>query len=506
MTSYWTRNLSILIACLCFAFMAQSQKTEQIEILRADALVSAEKDGKAAQKLIGDVQFRHQKALMYCDSAYMYRDINSIEAFGSVRINQGDTMNLYGDHLLYDGNTQIATVSGDSVILISNDFTLTTDLLIYDRSSNIASYSTGGLIVSKNDSNRLTSQKGYFFANQSRFDFKNNVVLSNPNFIMRSDTLIYFTNTEFVNFLGPTTITGDSNLIYCEIGWYKTIEDQSKYFDNAYLISGTRILSGDTLYYDRKLGYGEVIGEIEIRDTVEEITIIGDYGEIFELNDSAVISKEPLMIKEMDGDSIFLHADTFKVFQRDSNKYMLAYYGVRIFKKDLQAVCDSVAYLLNDSTIQLIGDPILWSEENEMSADSVDLVLKNKQLHSMLMRQNSFIVSQIDSIRYNQIKGTDMTGFFKDKQLSKIKVRGNGQTIYFGQDDQKKFIGVNWAESSDISITMEESEIRSITFVEEAEATMYPIGKLDPKTELRFKGFQWRVERRPLSKDDLFRK
>ena len=175
-------------------------------------------------------------------------------------------------------------------------------------------------------------------------------------------------------------------------------------------------------------------------------------------------------------------------------------------KSDLQAVCDSVSYILSDSTIQLLGDPIMWSEENEMSADSVDLYLKNQELHSMYMRPNSFMVSQVDSIRYNQIKGTEMRGFFKDRELRNIKVKGNGQTIYFGQDEEERFIGVNWAESSDIDIRLAEQEIKSITFVSDAEATMYPIGELDPKSELRFKGFQWRESLRPLSKEDLFRK
>lgn len=499
-------RLLLLFALIAFWQLSFGQRSEQIEIVDAEALVSAQKDGRSAQKLVGNVVFKHKNALMYCDSAYMYRDINSIEAFGSVRINQGDTLNLYGDHLFYDGDTQIATVDGKEVKLVSNEFTLTTDRLIYNRATNIASYFTGGLIESKNDSNRLTSVRGYYLSTAKMFDFKDNVVLSNPEFVMRSDTLKYFTYNKLVNFLGPTTITGDSNLIYCEIGWYKTIEDQSKYFDNAYLISDNRILSGDTLFYDRKVGYGQAEGNVQIEDTLEDMLIIGDYAQMYEHIDSAIVSREPLMIKVMEKDSIFLHADTFKVFERDSIKYMLAYYGVRIFKSDLQAVCDSVSYVLSDSTIKLLGDPIMWSEENEMSADSVDLYIKKQELHSMYMRPNSFMVSQIDSIRYNQIKGTEMRGFFKHRELRNIMVKGNGQTIYFGQDEEERFIGVNWAESSDIDIRLADAEIKSITFISDAEATMYPIGELDPKSELRFKGFQWRKERRPMSKEDLFRK
>ena len=328
-------RLIVLFALFTIWQFSFGQRTEQIEIVNAEALVSAEKDGRTAQKLVGDVQFKHKNALMYCDSAYMYRDINSIEAFGSVRINQGDTLNLYGDHLFYDGNSQVATVDGKVVQLISNEFILTTDRLIYNRATNIASYFTGGVIDSKRDSNRLSSVKGYYLSTAKMFDFKDSVILSNPEFVMRSDTLKYFTDSEIVNFLGPTTITGDSNLIYCEIGWYKTIQDQSKYFDNAYLISDNRILSGDTLFYDRNIGYGQAEGNVQIEDTLEEMVIFGDFAQMYELKDSAIVSRDPLMVKILEEDSIFLHADTFKVYESDSIKYMLAYYGVRIFKKRL---------------------------------------------------------------------------------------------------------------------------------------------------------------------------
>ena len=497
--------LSLLVLFLLGATSIFAQKKEQIEIIRADVLVGSERKGESAQRLLGDVQFKHQNALMYCDSAYFYKNTNSIDAFGTIRINQGDTLNLYGDFLHYDGNEKMATVTGKEVRLVSPDFDLITDRLLYDRANNIASYSTGAVIESKNDSNVLSSQRGYFYSNQSTFLFKKDVVLTNPEFQMLSDTLRYFTTTEVVNFLGPTTITSDSNLIYCENGWYDTKLDQSKYFANAYIITDGKLLEGDTLFYDRKLGFGKADGNVQITDTIENVIINGEHGRIFEKKDSAIVTDNSLLTQLFDEDTLYMSADTFKVYKAlNGDQFLFAYYGVKIFKSDLQGSCDSISYSISDSTIRLFYDPILWSGENQLTADTIDIRTKNNKIHSLYLDKNSFIISELDSLRYNQIKGKSMTGYFSNGKLKTIFVKGNGQTTYYGQDDAKKFIGVNVAESSDIRIVLGDKSIETITFLNKPMAKMHPMGELDPVTELRYRGFKWLISKRPKDKDSLF--
>jgi len=484
---------------------AIGQESEQIEIVQGEELIYIKKDGEEAQRLVGNVIFRHQDALMYCDSAYQFLDRNSIEAYGSIRINQGDTINLYGDFLDYNGDNKIATVRGKEVKLISTDFILTTDLLIFDRQYNTARYTTGGEIVSKNDSNHLVSTRGFYDVNAKIFTFKDSVVLTNPDFVMRSDTLKYFTATEIVNFLGPTTITGDSNLIYCENGWYDTQKDQSQYFQNSYIISDGKKLEGDTLYYDRILGLGKADGNIQITDTLQDITINGLHGRIFEHNDSAVVTDSCLLTQLMEGDSLFMHADTFKVYEAaNEEKFLMAYYGVRIFKSDLQGVCDSIAYSLSDSTISLFDDPILWSGEDQITADSIDIKTKQKKIHRIYIYPNAYMISKIDSLRFNQVKGKKMEAFFKESKLKRIEVRGNGQITHYALDDLNKFIGVSVAESSDIDISVGENAVQSISLLNDAKSITYPMGELDPVTELRYKDFRWLIDKKPKSKEEIF--
>tara|TARA_B110000046_G_scaffold35749_2_gene39072 strand:+ start:36737 stop:38278 length:1542 start_codon:yes stop_codon:yes gene_type:complete len=498
---------SFLVLFLICTLSSFAQEKEQIKIIRADVLIGTERNGTAAQRLIGDVQFKHQNALMYCDSAYFYKNTNSIDAFGSVRINQGDTLNMYGDFLHYDGNEKLATVTGKEVKLVSPDFDLFTDRLLYDRANDIASYSTGAVIESKNDSNILVSQRGYFYSNQSTFLFKKEVVLTNPEFTMRSDTLRYYTQTKVVNFLGPTTITSDSNLIYCENGWYDTQLDQSKYFANAYIITDGKLLEGDTLFYDRNLGFGKADGNVQITDTIGNVVINGDHGRIFEKKDSAIVTDNSLLTQLFDEDTLYMYADTFKVFKTlNGEQFLFAYYGVKIFKSDLQGSCDSISYSLTDSTIRMFYEPILWSAENQLTADSIDIRTKNNKIHSLYLDKNAFIVSKIDTMHYNQIKGKNMTGYFSEGKLKTIFVKGNGQTTYYGQDDIEKFIGVNVAESSDIRIILGVKTIETITFLNKPKAKMHPMGELDPITELRYPGFKWLISERPMNKESLFMK
>ncbi len=180
------------------------------------------------------------------------------------------------------------------------------------------------------------------------------------------------------------------------------------------------------------------------------------------------------------------------------------YYGVRIYKSDLQGTCDSIAYSVMDSTIRLFNDPIMWSEENQMTADTIDIRLANSKINSLFLNKNAFIVSEVDEKRYNQVKGKNMTGYFSDSKLKKIKVEGNGQTIYYVQDERGKFIGVNVAECTDINITLDEEGLETITYIGKPDAVMHPMGTLDPITELRYKGFQWLIDKRPFSRESLF--
>lgn len=513
-----------IFALLLFVIttISVAQKTTKIEILNANTLEYEEQDGSNVKKLIGDVRLKHDEALMFCDSAYIYSVNNTMDAYGHVRINQGDSLKLFGDSLKYNGNTKVAILRGN-IRLINNDVTLTTNYLDYNRTDNVAYYYGGGTMINQKENNTLTSDEGYYYSNGEAFYFKRDVVLVNPDYKIEADTLNYNSASEIVNFLGPTTITSDENFIYTEKGWYNTNSNKSKFYENAYLYSEEKLIEGDTLYYDRALGFGEIICNGTITDTVGNIILKGDVAHLYELKDSAMITQEALMMQLFDDDTLFMHADTFKIstqyvlrdsllnendttgIKGDTIRNLFAYNHVKFFKKDMQGKADSMVYNFSDSTINFYYEPVIWSKENQITADFIYLVMSNGEIDKMYMNNKAFIISRVDSLteNYNQIKGKNMIGQFKDDELSKIDVMQNAETIYYPVDDDGKYIGVNKLSGSDMLIFLEDNEISTITFINLPEGELTPMKEINPK-EIILKGFNWRITEQPQSMFDVF--
>ncbi|MGB0887884.1 MAG: OstA-like protein [Vicingaceae bacterium] len=519
-----TKKLLFLFSFFFFLFFGESfaQKKSKIEILNANDWISEEIDGERINRLIGDVQLKHDDALMFCDSAFVYKRTNTMDAYSNVRIEQGDSLKMFGDSLKYNGNTKVAILRGD-IRLINNDVTLTTNFLDYNRTTNIAYYYGGGKMVNQKENNTLTSGQGYYYTDSESFFFKDSVLLVNPEYTIEADTLNYHSKSEVVNFLGPTTITSDNNFIYTEDGWYNTASNKSKFYKNAYLFSEEQLIEGDTLYYDRDKGFGEIICNAVVTDTVENLILQGDVAHFFEQNDSAMITKEAMMMQIMDEDTLYMHADTFIVstqFQvydslvneTDSSKIkgdtvrtMYAYNHAKFYKSDMQGKADSIVYSFSDSTINFYNDPIIWSEENQITGTFIYLLMSDNKIDKMFIDENAFIISKADSLRdnFNQIKGDGMIAYFHKQEIHKINVNENSETIYYAIDDDGKYIGVNKMSGRDMLIFMEDNEINTITFIKDPEGVMNPLKEVSPK-DVILKGFSWRILERPNDMVDIF--
>jgi lipopolysaccharide export system protein LptA len=524
----------LLFILLSISLSSKSQT--RIELLNANSLEYDEDNG-AAKRLLGNVSFKHESALMYCDSAYLYPD-NSLDAFGNVHIQQGDTLNLYGQLLKYNGNTKMAELT-QQVRLIDKDITLTTEFLKYNLASDLANYSGGGKIVNKE--NTLTSINGYYFAKSKDFYFKHRVILVNPEYTVSCDTLKYNTLSEIAYFLSPTQIVGKENTIYCENGWYDTKKNIAQFNKNARLTNPKQQLKGDSLYYNRNKGYGKAMHNIEVRDTSENIIITGELGEYFELEDNSIVTGNALLIQIYDKDSLFLHADllrattdsalamqtksdskttivapkTKKKSTKDaavtnskqsqikkSGRVLLAYHKVKFFKSDMQGKCDSLVFSYKDSIMHLYTQPVIWSDKNQLTGDSISIHTYHGKLESLDIKYNALIVSQEDSVRFNQIKGKTMKGLFANNALSRLNVTGNGQTIYYAKD-KEALIGVNKTDCSNMIILIKENKVDRITFITKPDATLFPMEELSPK-ELLLRDFKWYGTIRPLKKSDIF--
>ncbi len=488
---------------------SQKQKTK-IRIVHAGSLKFDENKGNGAKRLIGDVQFKHDNILLFCDSAYFYNN-NSMDAYGNVHIKQNDSTHLYGDSLKYFGNTKHATFKGN-VLLEQGKLQLTTDTLHYDITNSTGYYTTFGKVVNENDI--LTSNLGYYYAKTSDIYFKKNVVVlhrnkktdSMPELTINSDTMRYNRLSKINNFYGPTNIYGEQSHIYCEDGEYNTQTKLAKFSDNSYLINSQYKMIGDSLFYDGKSQIATAVNNVKIIDTIENSSIHGKIALHYEQSELSVVTGQALLKKVMETDTLFLHADTLKALggsSSEKNHQVLAYYKVKFYKNNLQGKCDSINYNISDSVMNLYGAPTLWSNQNQLSADSISLFFGDSTLNSIDLFGNSFIVSEEkDSTLFSQIRGKRMIGTIVNNELRTINVKGNGQTIYFVEDDGD-IEAVNQAICSDIDIYLADNKIEKIVFLTRPDATLHPINQVI-KDELFLKGFTWRKHLRPTSSKDVF--
>lgn len=505
------RNIGILLLGLSVGLPTawSQQGKKRIELIRADFQEFSEEIHPDAQRLLGDVVMRHEGVLMYCDSAYLYDKSSSLDAFSNVRIKQGDTLNLYGDRLEYRADTRLAEVF-DNIRLTDREMILTTDYLIHNLETDISTYLDGGKIVSTENDNVLTSMRGDYYSDSKLFYFQDSVVLENERYTIRTDSLRFDINTEIAYFIGPTEIDSEDSFIYCENGWSDTRKNISQFNKNAYIISDSQRMAGDSLYYDQNMGMGEAFQNVQITDTVNNYVINGHYAIRYDSTGQSLVTDRAMLTLIEGEDSLFLHGDTlFSIEDSAGNPLVHAYHGVRFFRNDLQGKCDSLTYLRADSIIRMYYEPIIWSEENQISGELITLFLKEGGLDKMYVEKDSFITSKADSLatQFNQIKGNNLTGYFREGELKKVDVQGNGETIYYAKEEVKdapdKDIGMNKLICSDIIIHLDSSEVQKIVFIDMPSGTLFPIDQI-PGGEQTLKGFRWDPEFRPAKQEDIF--
>ncbi len=294
-----------------------SDGVKVIEIINANRAL--QRKDFIPQVLKDSVIFLHDGAYLYCDSAYWSEKENTFEAFGRVRMEQGDTLFLKGQYMHYDGNMKLVKVRRNVTLEhipkknSTNIITLFTDSLNYDRMMNLGYYFDGGMLV--DSLNELTSFWGQYEPNLNMATFRDSVILTNPNFTLYSDRLKYNTNEKLALISTPTKIVSDSGIIYTSNGWYNTDTEESLLLDQSTVVNkeGNRYLRGDSIFYYKAQGYGEVFGNMLLHDTTKHVILRGHYGYYDEINDYALATDSAFAIEYSQGDSLYIHADTLKL-------------------------------------------------------------------------------------------------------------------------------------------------------------------------------------------------
>ena len=512
------RHRILVVSVLClfgFCLLAQvrpAKKGEQkpakskVYLLHSDVLKKSPLNPDPdAQILIGNVAFRHDSVYMYCDSACFYEKTNSLEAFDNVKMVQGDTLFLYGDYLFYDGNTQIAQVRYN-VRMENKNTTLLTDSLNYDRIYNLGYYFDGGTLM--DEQNVLTSEWGEYSPATKISVFNYDVKLVNPKFTLTSDTLRYSTATKIANILGPSDIVSDANHIYSELGFYNTQIGQAELLDRSVLTNEGKRLTGDSLFYDRVKGYGEAFDNVIMTDTVNKNMLTGDYCYYNELTKYAFATKKAVAVDYSQGDSLFMHADTLQMYTYYLNTDSMfretrAYHKVRMYRADVQGVCDSLVFSSKDSCLTMYYDPILWNNNQQLLGEKIMIYMNDSTIDWAHIQNQALSVEQLDSTSYNQVTGKEMKAWFQGGEMRKVDVIGSVRLVYYPMESDSTLIGMNVSETSLLNMFLENRKMKKMIMSPKSNGTLYPMLQRPPE-KMKLDNFVWFDYIRPLDKEDIF--
>ncbi len=477
----------------CFSQAAHAQK---IRYTAEGKMITGKENGKKITKLIDRVTFTQKNTTVYCDSAIFYKKDNLMEAFGHVRIEDGDSVTITGETLTYDGNARQAKLR-DNVVYTSGPRRLFTDILDYNLDTKIAAFFDGGKLLDEN--NTLTSETGFYYDLIDQAIFYTNVDLKAKTFDLDSDTLKYNTSTKIAVTEGYTVINTDKGEeIISTGGEYRTVYDQVDLVDGK-VETIDYFLEGEELYYDDFRKYNRAIDDVKLIAKDKDVVITGEEGYYDKANGLSKIFGNPVMRKIMSVDTFYLSADTLVAIESeyDSAKRILAYPNVKIFKSNLQGLTDSLAYFQSDSLIFLYDSPLLWTGGNQIEADTISLEIKGQELDKMNLYKNSFLVSQDTLLQFNQVKGRNMIASFWERNIKNIEVIGNGESLYYAlTPDKSAMLAINRVLCSNMMIRFKGKTLASISFYKQPEGKTIPPHEMT-EADKQLEGFSWQGENRP---------
>lgn len=459
------------------------------------------------QIVSGHVKFRQGATWMYCDSAWYFPVQNRLNAFGHVRMEQGDTLFVYGHRLNYDGMQRIADLKGGptqrKATLKNRKVTLTTDSLTYDLSRELGWYDCGGEL--RDDVNTLTSSYGQYSPATKEAEFFHNVDLVNrkDGYTMQTDTLYYNTDTHLARIESRTRITGKNDTIYTHTGSYNTVTGQAQLTSRSMIMHRDSVgnvvtLEGDSIIYEKELKRSRAYAYRDARklaspmiltDTAHRTRLIGGYGSYDGVLKEAVAADYPLLIEYSQGDTIFLRADTIRsrVLKDTIGEYKTAqaYRRARVFRQDIQGIADSISYSGRDSLLQMYYRSVIWNGPRQVSGNQIAVHLNDSTSDWALLPAGGLVMEKIEKDFYNQLSGKKIHANFLKGTLADLSVEGNVMAVFLPQDADSTYSKLVKAESSFMTVEMDTTrQLKKMKMWPEVNGTVSPLSKVSAADKL----------------------
>jgi lipopolysaccharide export system protein LptA len=500
------KKLLLFISCCLTILGSQNllaQTPKKILIEHSDYFDVNQIEAPDAALLTGNVRVNHDGVIMTCNKAYYFQKENYIKAFGDVQLVQGDTLYLNSKYAEYNGNMKQAFATGNA-IMHSPESTLVTDTINFNRNTQEVYYNSLGTITNKE--NTLKSKSGKYYVAEKKFQFLTAVTITNPKYVIKSNHLDYYSNSGHSYLFGPSTITSKSNYIYTEKGFYDTRKNVSHFLRKSYIKYDDRLIEGDSLYYDRNREFASATRNVKITDSINRGIVKGHYAELYKNKDSMFVTKRAVAVNFVENDSVYIHGKKLMVTGPEGNRIIRAFNNVRFFKTDMSGKCDSIHSSSKTALTKLIGNPILWNGESQITGDIMHLIgdKATQKIDSLKVLNNTFIVSK-DTLGtgFNQVKGQNLYGKFFEGKLHDVDIIKNAEVIYYMRNDAQELIGINKNVSSKINIIFDKKEIETITFFKQVDGTIYPEKDL-PEPDRKLRGLVWRGDEKIKSKDEIF--
>lgn len=487
---------------------AVNKQADRVELIHADEL-SHDMFGPNpnAQIVKGHVAFRHQGARLTCDSAYFYQDDNSMKAFGHVRFIQGDTLSLLAERAFYDGQGQVMRAR-NHVVLKHRRQTLLTDSLDYDRLYKNAYFFEGGTLIDGKD--KLVSDWGEYSTETRQATFYYNVKLKSATRLVTTDTLHYDTQKSMAHVLGPSKITDKNSVVHTKNAYFDTKSDKAQLFGRSTIIDGQKTITGDSLYYNSKTGASKGYGNVEFVDKKNKNSLNAGFLQYNEKTGFGFATKKAVVIDYSQKDTLYMHADTLKLFTYFINtdsmyRKVHAYDKVRVYRKDIQAVCDSMLVNTKDSSMTMYRDPIVWNNNRQLLGESIKVYMNDSTVREAHVLGQALSIEQVDNKEhYNQISSKEMHAYFVNGQIKNAIAVSNVKSIYYPTDSKdSSLVMLNYLETDTMKMYFSDKRTLQKIRTPKAVGTAYPMTQI-PSDKKQLSDFAWFEDIRPLNKDDIF--
>lgn len=424
----------------------------------------------------------------------------------------------------------------DDVEVIGDQFNLISDSLRYYTDLNKAVFRSPTNIVNKDQ--RIYSHSGYYHLDSNSSLLYGNAQYQDESTKAKADTIKYHGDVEEVELIGHAKVDRNEDRASANYIKYAKPSDELNMKGNARYKGSEETVEGEEIRYYGKtedlivegtgffsnppylirsenIRYVEATGavllddNVFVQDTAKNVfleaqhIIFNDQEEYFKAYNS---EGKALMGRRMDADTLYISADTLysykQYIEEDTISIFEAYNDVEILSSDISGVADSLSYIETDSLLQLFQSPKMWGDSSQFSADTIVLTMKDDNIDDIALRNNALIINTKDFKFFNQVSGTNGLITMKQDTIKRFDIYENVHSVYYLQDEEDGYIGVNKSKAKDMIMTFEDGEIRYIKYIKETEHELLPMESTDHDA-VRVSGFIWLYSDRPVRLEDL---